>query len=220
MGNGYWGKLLRINLTDHSFTVEEVPEDTWKKFVGGSALGAALLLREVPPGVDPLAPENKLTFGVGCFQAGKVPGNAKWSVCTKSPLTGTWLDSAGAGSFAPRFKQCGYDHLVVEGRSPEPVHVHISADGVDFLPAADLMGLDIKESAAAVKKRRGKQAAATGPRVGQVPGPHDHILNQYYARRGWDREGRPTARALADLGLEEFASFLPGDAGGEGAGPG
>ena len=104
---GYWGKVLRVNLTNSTYVSEEVPENVWKKFVGGSGFGTKVLLEETPPKVDPLSVENKIIFGIGAWQAVKAPGSAKWSVVTKSPLTKTFLDSAGAGHWAPLLKKTG-----------------------------------------------------------------------------------------------------------------
>jgi aldehyde:ferredoxin oxidoreductase len=98
MGNGYWGKVLRVNLTDRTFREEPVGEDVWRRLLGGAGYGAKVLLEETPAKVDPLGPENKIIFGIGCLQSVPAPGSAKWSVVTKSPLTRTYLDSAGAGT--------------------------------------------------------------------------------------------------------------------------
>ena len=37
---GFFGKMLRINLTDRTSQVEKLDQEVLKKFVGGSALGA------------------------------------------------------------------------------------------------------------------------------------------------------------------------------------
>jgi len=78
MNNGYWEKVLRVDLTNKTFKIEDVPEDVWKMFVGGSGFGAKILLEEVPPKIDPLSPENKIIFGIGAMQALRVPGSGKW----------------------------------------------------------------------------------------------------------------------------------------------
>ena len=65
---GFWGKVLRVNLTTKKYVVEEVPLEVWKQFIGGSGYGAKVLLEEIPPKVDPLSPENKIIFAVGGSQ--------------------------------------------------------------------------------------------------------------------------------------------------------
>ncbi|MDI9596947.1 MAG: aldehyde ferredoxin oxidoreductase family protein [Atribacterota bacterium] len=143
---GYWGKVLRINLTKRSYKVEDIPESIWKKFIGGSAFGAKILLEETPPKVDPLSEENKIIFAVGIWQSAKNPGSGKWSVVTKSPLTKTFLDSSGGGNFAPALKRSGYDALIIEGKSDSPVKVIINNEDVRIEEADSLWGMDAMDT--------------------------------------------------------------------------
>ena len=43
--------------------------------------------------------------------------------------------------------------------------------------------------------------AKNGFRAGRVPVPFEPLLDEYYALRGWDGDGRPTPQTLAGLGL-------------------
>lgn len=104
-----------------------------------------ILLEETEANVDPLSEANKLIFAVGPFQGTNFPGNAKWSVITKSPLTGTFLESAGTGHWAPFFKKCGFDAAVFEGKAPKPTYVVIRDDNVEFHDASKIWGLDTSE---------------------------------------------------------------------------
>jgi len=142
MNNGYWGKVLRINLTTETITTEDVPEKVWKQVIGGAGYGAKILLEETTPALDPLSPENKLIFAVGCYQALKAPGNAKWSVVTKSPLTKTYLDSAGGGNWGTLFKKCGYDAMIIEGKSQTPTYICITDSKVRIRDASEMWGMD------------------------------------------------------------------------------
>jgi len=152
---GYWKKLLRVNLTDETWAAEEIDEKPLKLLLGGAALGAHILLEELPGKTDPLSPENKLIFALGFMQAANYPGNAKWSVVTKSPLTGTFLDSAGTGAWAPQLKKAGYDVLIIEGKAEKPVYLYINDDTVEFRSAARLWGLDSTETSVEIKKELG-----------------------------------------------------------------
>ncbi|MTI79685.1 MAG: aldehyde ferredoxin oxidoreductase [Firmicutes bacterium] len=152
---GYWGKLLRVNLTNQTYKVEEIPEVTLKKFLGGAALGAKVLLEETAPNVEPLSPENKVIFAVGPLQAVSFPGNGKWSVITKGPLTGTYLDSAGTGHWAPYLKKAGYDLLVIEGKAEKPVYLYINDDVVEIKDATQLWGQDTVSTSQMIKEELG-----------------------------------------------------------------
>ena len=150
---GYWCKLCRVDLTEKTWKAEDISEADLQLLMGGTAFGAKILLEETPANVDPLSPENKLIFGLGCLQAApNFPGNAKWSVITKSPLTGSVMDSAGTGSWAPMFKRAGFDALIIEGKADSPVWLNINDDGVEFRDASALWGLDTVETSVKIKE--------------------------------------------------------------------
>ncbi len=85
----------------------------------------------------------------------KAPGNAKWSVVTKSPLTKTFLDSAGSGHWAPLFKNTGYDALIIEGKSKSPVYLYITEDEIKFKNASHIWGKDTIETTKIIKQEIG-----------------------------------------------------------------
>lgn len=123
---GFFGKLLRINLKDKSYTAEEIPEQTLRRYLGGKGLGSHLLLNNVPAGTDPLAPENRLIFTTGPATATIVPGSSRYGIYSKSPLTGLYAESYAGGKAAPAMRCTGYDAIIVEGASALPVFLEIS----------------------------------------------------------------------------------------------
>ncbi|MGB5822822.1 MAG: aldehyde ferredoxin oxidoreductase family protein [Proteocatella sp.] len=170
---GYWQKLLRINLTDKTYSTDSIDEKTLELLLGGAALGAKILLDEVPPKVNPLSPENKIIFAIGFMQAVNFPGNAKWSVVTKGPLTGSFLDSAGTGAWAPQLKKAGYDALVIEGKADKPVYIYINDANVEFKDASHLWGKDTVETSEIIKSELGDRrinAINIGP-AGEIMNP-------------------------------------------------
>ena len=58
-------QLLKINLSNRSSEIEDIPEEIIRKYVGGRGLGAYLLYQSVPPNADPLGEENHLIFSDG-----------------------------------------------------------------------------------------------------------------------------------------------------------
>ena len=62
-------------------------------FLGGRGLGARLLWDLVGPDVEPLSPQNVLIFATGPLTASGAQTSNRFSVTTKSPLTGTILDA-------------------------------------------------------------------------------------------------------------------------------
>ncbi len=166
MKNGYWQKLLRIDLTARKSTVEPIELTDLKAFIGGAGLAGEILRRETSAKQDPYSPGNRLIFAVGAFQGPPVPGGAKFSVVSISPVTGTFGDSAAGASWGPSFKQAGYDVLVLEGAADNPVYINIFDDKVEILDAADFWGKDTFQTIDAVREIVGSSkasVAAIGP---------------------------------------------------------
>ena len=138
--NGWVGKLLRVNLTRESCEVEELPIALTHSFLGGRGLASKILFDEVDPQVEPLSPENKLIFMTGPLTGTGAIGGASYVVVTKSPLTGSIACSTSEGYFGPELKFAGYDGIVLEGKSPEPVYLSIEDDQVELLSASHLWG--------------------------------------------------------------------------------
>ena len=69
MGNGYWNKVLRVDLSTRSVKEEIVSDEVWKKVLGGAGYGAKVLHDEVGKEIGGLDPGNRIIFGVGPFQA-------------------------------------------------------------------------------------------------------------------------------------------------------
>ena len=153
MKNGYWQRLLRINLTTRTAEVEPIAEEDLRGFVGGAGLGAEILRREVPAKQDPYGPDNRLIFTTGPFQGPPVPGGAKFSVVGISPVTHTFGDSAAGASWGPSLKDAGYDVLLFEGAADTPVYVSIEDDKVEILDASEIWGLDSFETIDAVHEK-------------------------------------------------------------------
>ncbi|WP_458189868.1 aldehyde ferredoxin oxidoreductase family protein [Haladaptatus sp. NG-WS-4] len=155
--------LLRVNLTDRTVVTEEISKDYRDRFIAGKALGAALLLDELEPGTDPLSPENVLLFTFGPL-TGFAPGTSRYAAITKSPLTGTFVDSYSGGHFPTMFRWAlpSYLGVVFEGKADDPVYLDVSADGVSIEDASDLWGLKTDETARQFDGKRTK-TTAIGP---------------------------------------------------------
>ena len=139
---GTWGKFLHVDLDDGSHWVEEPPDELYTKLVGGRALVAYVLLRDLPVGADPLGPDNILIFAPGILQGTNLPGSGRHGVGAKSPLTGAIASSEAGGWWGHELKRAGFDALIVKGKSEEPVYLWIKDGVVDVRSAAHLWGKD------------------------------------------------------------------------------
>jgi len=166
MRNGYWQKLLRVDLTNKKTSVESIAEEDLKRFIGGAGLAAEILRREVPAKIDPYDPKNLVIFGTGPFQGPPIAGGAKFSIVGISPVTGTFGDTAAGADWGPSLKDAGYDMLVIEGASKTPVYLHIVDDRVEIREASNLTGMDTYETIDAIHKEtvdKELSIAAIGP---------------------------------------------------------
>ncbi len=164
--NGYWQRLLRVDLTHRTTRVEPIEESQLKRFIGGAGLAAEILRKEVPAKLDAYDPQNRLIFATGPFQGPAVPGGAKFSVVAVSPVTHTFGDSAAGASWGPALKDAGYDVLLVEGAADGPVCLFIDDDRVEIRDASDLWGMDTVDTVDAVRKAADDDklsVAAIGP---------------------------------------------------------
>ena len=132
----YRGYILRIDLSVGSAAVEPLNMEWARRYVGGKGLLLRYLWEEVPPQVDPWAPENPIILMTGPFAGTGVTTASRLVIGCKSPITGILNDSYVGGSFGPEMKFAGYDAIIISGQSPAPVVVTIKDDAVEFVPAA------------------------------------------------------------------------------------
>ena len=157
---GYMGHILRVNLTNGKLKFDPLSETDARKFIGGRGLAINILYREIKPGTNPLSSENKLIFAVGPVNATGIPGDTRFVVAGKSPLTGIWGEANCSGWFADGLKRSGYDALIVEGTSETPVYIWIHDDDVDIKDAKHLWGKWTVETQSFIKKEVGFENAA------------------------------------------------------------
>jgi len=162
---GYFGRLLRVNLDDHTFKTEEIPEQILLEYIGGRGLGSKILFDEVPGKTDALGPENKLIFATGPLTGINAPTTSRYAIVSKSPLTGTVGGCSSGGHFGVDLKSTGYDVLVIEGVSNKPCYLAIVDNNVKIRDAANLWGKDAHETTDILLKETDPKAgiACIGP---------------------------------------------------------
>jgi aldehyde:ferredoxin oxidoreductase len=155
----YFFSLLRVDLTQRKFREERIDESMILKFLGGRGLGAKILFDELEPTTDPLEAENKLLFLTGPLIGTGAPWCVKYSVVTKSPLSGTILMSLAGGFFGPALRRSGYDGLIIEGKSEEPIYLWIHNGSAEFKKASHLWGMSTEECQDDIRKELSGPAA-------------------------------------------------------------
>ncbi|MFX1591765.1 MAG: aldehyde ferredoxin oxidoreductase family protein [Promethearchaeota archaeon] len=149
------GKILRVDLTNGTISEEFPDEETLKFYLGGAGLATKYLLEEVPKGIDPLGPENKLIFMTGPLTGTPSPSTGRYCVVAKSPLTGIWGEANSAGFWGRDLKRSGFDGVIFEGISPKPVYL-VTEDGkAELKDASHLWGKNTSETTRIIKEELG-----------------------------------------------------------------
>ena len=156
---GSWGRILRVDLTTRSTSVEEMDEPTFRRNPGGRALIAHYLLREVPAGADALSPDNVLVFAMGVLTGTPLSGASRHAVGAKSPISGGFGEAEVGGFWGAELKRAGWDGIVVTGAASSPVYLYIKDDQVEVRDATHLWGLEIMETEETLKAEVGERMA-------------------------------------------------------------
>ncbi|MBW1979788.1 MAG: aldehyde ferredoxin oxidoreductase family protein [Deltaproteobacteria bacterium] len=152
---GQYGRILKINVTDQSYHFENIEETIYSAYLGGKGLASYLLHLFNPPGIDPLHPDNCLIFSTGPFTGSKIWGGCRYGVFTKSPQTGLYAESYSGGKVPEAIDAAGYDAIIIQGKSEQPIVLEISPEAVKFHAAENLWGRETYETEDAVLIRYG-----------------------------------------------------------------
>ena len=133
-------KILRVNLNEGSCTAEPLNMEWAAKYLGSRGLASKYLYEEIDPKCDPLGPDNKLIMATGPLTGTMASTGGRYTVVTKGPLTGAIACSNSGGFLGAEFKNAGWDMIIFEGKSPEPVYLWINNDEAELRSAADMWG--------------------------------------------------------------------------------
>jgi len=158
MANGYWGRILVVDLSTGSIEAQNLPDELYRQYLGGYGLATRLLYERIPIGADPLGPDNILAFMPGLLTGSHAPFSGRFMVAGKSPLTGGWGDANAGGKFGPALHGAGYDAVLVRGTASKPVYLYMDSERVELRDATVLWGLDTVATERAIE-------AATAPDV-------------------------------------------------------
>lgn len=150
---GWQRNILRVNLTDMTSKIEPLNMEWAQQYLGERGLGTKYLYENMDPAVDSLAPENVLIFATGPLTGTMASTSGRYAVITKGALTNAVACSNSGGKFGAELKFAGYDLLLLEGRAPHPVYLHIFNDRIDFVAADEIWGRSVWETEDWIKSR-------------------------------------------------------------------
>lgn len=173
---GYMGRILKVNLSEWSVKVEKTDMEIAKKYLGGKGYAVRILYDYLqrykkegisPRDIDPFGEENVLIFATGPA-TGIVgfPESGRYHVMAlRSPLTGSIASANSGGRWGPFLKFAGFDMIIVEGKSEEPVYLEVLDGTAEIKCAKDLWGKNVFETDRILKERVGKRCsvACIGP---------------------------------------------------------
>ena len=145
MSNAFVGQILRVNLSSGVISTENLNPDWARQTLGGAGLATRYLFELTRPGIDPLGAENVLIFMTGALTGTPSASASRYSVVAKSPQTNIWGQSNSGGFFGPALKWSGYDGVIFEGVSPQPVYLLILDGKAELRQANHLWGLTVPE---------------------------------------------------------------------------
>ena len=172
--NGYNGRILRVNLSDATISVDEPDASFYRRYLGGTGFIGYFLLKEVPRGADPLGPDNKLIFATGPITGVPVAGGGRNSVGAKSPLTNLYGGGEVGGYWGAELKHAGYDAIIIEGKPKNPVYLWINDGEAEIRDARHLWGMTTGECEKLIKEELGDRSI----RVAQI-GPAGENLVRF-----------------------------------------
>jgi aldehyde:ferredoxin oxidoreductase len=132
--------VYHVDLTRGRIETRVVPEDIYRRYPGGSALAAYLLMQAIPAGADPLGPDNVLVMAVSPLTGLAISGQSRMTASARSPLTGAIGDSQCGGFFPAEMRAAGADAIVFTGQAPEPVYLWLHDGRAELRPAGHLWG--------------------------------------------------------------------------------
>jgi len=215
----YAGKILRVNLSNKTVKAEDTRKDVAQLLLGGNGYAAKILWDELKPGIDPLSPENKIVLMTGPITGTGAPGSGFWEACFKSPLTGVWGESACGGWWGPMLKFAGFDGIIIEGASKDPVYLWVHDGEAEIKPAEGIWGQTVPKTEEIVRKEIGVPQArilSIGP-AGEKLVRFAGIavdLERYAGRKGGGALlGSKKVKAVAVYGEKEIPIAKPAEYG-------
>ena len=161
--------ILRVNMADRTYRLEEVPAAYQN--LGGRGVTSTIVAKEVPPLCHPLGPNNKLVFAPGIVTGTPASTSARISAGAKSPLTGGIKESNAGTSWAQSLASMQIKAMIVEGYPKEKGKywtacltwdAGVGKPKVEFSPADEYAGKDLYEVFPKVYERFPGRIAVAG----------------------------------------------------------
>ncbi|WP_246983669.1 aldehyde ferredoxin oxidoreductase family protein [Halorientalis marina] len=142
---GFQDHVARVDLSAGDVQYEGIDDEDAKKYIGARGLGVKYVFDQGPD-VDPLGPDNLLSFANGPLTGTQTTMSGRIAVCTKSPIAGQVTDSHHGGWSGARLKWAGFDALNFVGQADDPVYAYVEDGEVELRDASHLWGKGVHET--------------------------------------------------------------------------
>ena len=164
---GYAGNILDVDLTRRRIATRETLPYV-ARYLGGRALAARIAWEEMPAGIDAFDPASLVIIATGPLTGTLAPTTGRTVMASLSPRVYPrpwYTHSTLGGWFGPELKYAGFDAIVVRGAASSAARLEIGDGQARIVEAADLWGLDARETQLKLKRRLGSdtQVLAIGP---------------------------------------------------------
>ena len=158
---GYAGKILLVDLTNNTIEEKDLNPEWARQFIGGAALGARYLYDLMPANTPVFDAESVVGFVTAPPNATKPLLGARFSVVSKSPVTGGFNDANCGGNFGPFMRKAGFDAVFVKGISETPVYIFLDDGKAEIRDASALWGKTTSQADALIKKELNDEKIST-----------------------------------------------------------
>ncbi len=153
---GFADRVAHIDLTSGAVDYQGINEKWARLYMGARGLGVRYVL-ENGPEVDPLSPDNILCLMNGPLTGTAVNMSGRMAFVTKSPLTGTVVDSHQGGWSAARIRWAGFDGLIFKGKAKGPVYAYVEDGTIELRDASEVWGLGVHDTVKFFKEKYGEK---------------------------------------------------------------
>jgi len=150
-------RIINIDLTKNIISIQKLEEYLFRNYLGGSGLAAKLLYDELHIELPPLHSDSPLLFVSGLLTGTPVPTACKLSICAKSPLTGIWSEATVGGTWGAELKFCGYEGIIIRGKTDKPVYLYITPEEIKIKDAQEIWGQDTFNTSQNLKEKHGSE---------------------------------------------------------------
>lgn len=146
--------LLHVDLSLRRWHVEELDEQLYNLYLGGSGIAAKILYDELDVRTNATDPESPVAFMNGLLTGSFVPTACKMTVCARSPLTGIWCEATVGGYFPAELSRAGLGGIVIRGRADRPVYLWLrDREEVELINCDEIWSSDTFKASRILKEK-------------------------------------------------------------------